>query len=157
MRKQLKPEFVDAIPEVLDPDTLYLSMRFRTTVHECACGCGEKVVAKLSPNDWNMTYNGRDVTLSPSIGNWTFPCRSHYFIRGNNIVVAGNMSSEAIEKGRTQNAIRKVAAMAKVDAQETELGSPASKETPDRPKTQMKSISIAGRFWNWLGDMLKGH
>ena len=29
------------------------------------------------------------VSLHPSIGNWSFPCRSHYWIRGNRVVWAG--------------------------------------------------------------------
>ena len=41
---RLRNEFVDHIPEQLDDGVLYVSMRFGTVVHRCACGCGEEVV-----------------------------------------------------------------------------------------------------------------
>ena len=34
----------------------------------------------LGPGEWKVTYDGRTVSLAPSIGNWSFPCRSHYWI-----------------------------------------------------------------------------
>lgn len=107
MITQLEPCFVDGVPETLEDGRLYISIRFKTTSHLCACGCGERVVAKLNPNDWNMLYNGRDITLHPSIGNWSFECRSHYFVRRNKIVWAGDMTDEQIERGRRSNANRK--------------------------------------------------
>ena len=76
----LRHEFVDHIPEQLDDDVLYVSIRFGTMVHRCACGCGEEVVTPLGPAEWRLTYDGRTVSLTPSIGNWSFPCRSHYWI-----------------------------------------------------------------------------
>lgn len=110
MITQLEPYFVDGVPETLEDGRLYISIRFKTTSHLCACGCGERVVAKLNPNDWNMLYNGRDITLHPSIGNWSFDCRSHYFVRKNKIIWAGDMTNEKIEHGRLSNANRKKAA-----------------------------------------------
>ena len=77
---RLRNEFVDHIPEQLDDGVLYVSMRFGTVVHRCACGCGEEVVTPLGPVEWRLTYDGRTVSLEPSIGNWSFPCRSHYWI-----------------------------------------------------------------------------
>ena len=73
-------EFVDHIPEQLFDGVLYVSIRFATVVHRCACGCGEEVVTPLGPAEWKLTYDGRTVSLAPSIGNWSFPCRSHYWI-----------------------------------------------------------------------------
>jgi hypothetical protein len=40
------------------------------------------------------------VSLDPSIGNWQFPCRSHYWIRRERIVWAPAMSDRAIAAGR---------------------------------------------------------
>ena len=77
---RLRNEFVDCIPEQLDDGVLYVSMRFGTVVHRCACGCGEEVVTPLGPVEWRLTYDERTVSLDPSIGNWSFPCRSHYWI-----------------------------------------------------------------------------
>ena len=77
---RLRHEFVDHIPEQLDDGVLYVSIRFGTAVHRCACRCGEEVVTPLGPVEWRLTYDGRTVSLAPSIGNWSFPCRSHYWI-----------------------------------------------------------------------------
>jgi hypothetical protein len=38
------------------------------------------VVTPLSPTFWRMTFDGETISLYPSIGNWNFPCRSHYWI-----------------------------------------------------------------------------
>ena len=77
---KLRHEFVDHIPEQLDDGVLYVSIRFGTVVHRCACGCGEEVVTPLGPVEWRLIYDGRTVSLTPSIGNWSFACRSHYWI-----------------------------------------------------------------------------
>jgi len=82
----IKPVFVDTIPEKLEPKVLYISIRFRTASHLCASGCGEKVVTPIRPLRWALIYNGDSVSLSPSIGNFQLPCKSHYYIRRNNIV-----------------------------------------------------------------------
>ena len=66
---RLRNEFVDHIPEQLDDGVLYVSMRFGTVVHRCACGCGEVVVTPLGPVEWRLTYDGRTISLEPSIGN----------------------------------------------------------------------------------------
>lgn len=81
----LRHQFVENAPEELEPGTLYVSIPFATVLHTCACGCGHEVVTPLSPSDWIMTYDGVSVSLSPSIGNWNFPCRSHYVIRHNRV------------------------------------------------------------------------
>ncbi len=77
---RLRNEFVDHVPEQLDDGVLYVSMRFGTVVHRCPCGCGEEVVTPLGPTEWRLTYDGRTISLEPSIGNWSFLCRSHYWI-----------------------------------------------------------------------------
>lgn len=80
-----KPAFVESLPETLKERTLYVCMEFATASHKCACGCGKEVVTPLSPTDWKLMFDGRTVTLHPSIGNWGFECRSHYWIRGNRV------------------------------------------------------------------------
>ena len=78
-------KFTDRLPPVLESETLYVSMACATVVHLCACGCGRKVVTPLSPGDWRLTFDGKSLTLSPSIGNWQYPCWSHYWIRSSRI------------------------------------------------------------------------
>lgn len=84
----IRHRFVENIPEVLEQGVLYVSLRYRTMVHRCACGCGEEVVTPIGPAAWTMTYDGGGVSITPSIGNWSLPCRSHYWIERNRVLWA---------------------------------------------------------------------
>lgn len=83
--KRLTHSFVDCIPETFEDAVLFVSVRYGTAVHRCCCGCGREVVTPLTPTDWKLTFDGETVSLHPSIGNWNFPCRSHYWIRNNRV------------------------------------------------------------------------
>lgn len=104
---KLRHEFVDHIPERLDDGVLYVSMRFGTAVHRCACGCGEEVVTPLGPVEWRLTYDGRAVSLEPSIGNWSFPCRSHYWIEEGNVRWARSFSETEVALVRQETGTRR--------------------------------------------------
>lgn len=70
MRLQsVTPEFAEFIPSTLEPGKLYVSMTYATTVHLCACGCGNKVVLPLSPAEWQLFFDGEALDISPSVGN----------------------------------------------------------------------------------------
>jgi hypothetical protein len=87
MMNELISEFVEFIPEKLENGIIYISMKYEIAVHLCCCGeCGMKTVTPLSSGGWKLTLDNRLVTLEPSIGNFQFPCKSHYLIRNNNIV-----------------------------------------------------------------------
>jgi hypothetical protein len=73
-------------------------------VHKCCCGCGREVVTPLSPTGWQLIFDGKAVSLYPSIGSWSLPCRSHYFITKNQVVWASNWSDKRIAKGREREA-----------------------------------------------------
>jgi hypothetical protein len=94
---RIQPEFVEQFPANLEPGILYVSIRFSTTAHLCACGCGRQVIAPLNPRRYRMTYDGERVSLKPSIGNWYFPCKSHYWIRKNKIDWSWTFSDSEIE------------------------------------------------------------
>lgn len=100
---RLEPEFVDLIPTEVREGVLYVSMEYATTVHLCPSGCGNKVVLPLSPAEWRLTYDGEAITLSPSVGNWQYPCRSHYWVRGNQIITAKPWTERQIEQGRQRD------------------------------------------------------
>ena len=87
----LRHRFVENIPEVLEQGVLYVSLRYRTMVHRCACRCGEEVVTPIGPAAWTMTYDGDGVTIAPSIGNWSLPCRSHYWIERGRVLWAPSL------------------------------------------------------------------
>jgi hypothetical protein len=105
--KTLEHRFVEEMPTTLDEGVLYISMRFRTALHKCVCGCGYEVVTPFSPTDWQLTFDGESVSLSPSIGSWEFACRSHYFITNNKVVHAGDWDDWEVEKGRKRDRERK--------------------------------------------------
>jgi hypothetical protein len=93
-------EFVESVPEIIKEQTLYISIPFTTAIHLCPCGCWEEVVTKIAPHRWHMTYDGETVSLYPSIGNWSLPCESHYWIKKNTIIWAGKWSKEKITRVR---------------------------------------------------------
>lgn len=92
----LSSVFTTSIPAVPEPKTLYVSLKYRTAVHLCACGCGAKVVTPLGPSDWVLSFDGT-VSLSPSIGNGQLPCRSHYYIRCDRIDWLPSISTQATD------------------------------------------------------------
>lgn len=96
----LKHNFVEYIPSNIEEGNLYISIQYATVVHKCACGCGNEVVTPLSPADWSLSYDGESVTLDPSIGNWSFNCHSHYWIRKNKIRWAERWSNKKIGENR---------------------------------------------------------
>ena len=104
---KLRHEFVDYIPTNLDDSVLYVSIRFGIVVHRCACGCGEEVVTPLGPGEWKLTYDGRTVSLAPSIGNWSFPCRSHYWIDEGSVQWARGFSEAEIMRVRKEAKARR--------------------------------------------------
>lgn len=101
---QIRPRFVDFIPDRLEEGVLYISERYRTCSHLCCCGCGEEVVTPLSPAEWVVRREGDTVSLWPSVGNWDYRCRSHYVIRHNKVLWAGQMTARQIEQIRKRDA-----------------------------------------------------
>lgn len=94
--------FVEHFPEQLDAGVLYVSMPFASAAHLCACGCGKEVVTPLSPVAWNLTFDGESISLNPSIGSWSFPCRSHYWIERGGVEWSYEMSEREIRAGRAR-------------------------------------------------------
>ncbi len=107
MKMSLQYKFVEFIPEKVEEGILYVSIEYCTAIHKCVCGCGNEVVTPLSPTDWRLTFNGKSITLYPSIGNWNFECQSHYWIRNNNVEFAGHWTEKEIRLGRENDLERK--------------------------------------------------
>lgn len=113
--KQIRPEYVEFIPEHIENGVLYISERYRTAVHNCCCGCGKEVVTPLSPAEWSVKLNHSRVSLWPSIGNWSFPCRSHYLIRDNHVIVAMTMTDRQIQRVKKNDRADKTAQIQRVN------------------------------------------
>ena len=95
----ITPEFVDTVPPAAEmkDGVVYISEKYDVAIHMCACGCRNQTVmpinfigddGKKTTYGWDYTWVATDlvsVSFSPSIGNFAFPCKSHYFIRNNKI------------------------------------------------------------------------
>jgi hypothetical protein len=103
----LRHEFVEFIPDELDELTVYISIEYATASHKCVCGCGNRVVTPISPTDWQLTFDGKTISLYPSIGNWSFPCKSHYWVEKNTVYWAEQWSDARIQACRAHSAIIK--------------------------------------------------
>jgi len=99
----LKHKFVDKIPDSVEEDVVYVSIPYETVIHKCCCGCGCEVVTPLSPTDWSVTFNGESISLEPSIGNWSFKCRSHYWITENEVIWSTKWGDKRIEEVRKRD------------------------------------------------------
>ena len=143
MTNVLTPVFVEFIPEILEDGTLYISREYQTAVHKCCCGCGQKVVTPLSPTGWRLTVDGGKVSLYPSIGNWSFPCRSHYWINRNAVQWSYQMSKEDIQAGRRRDARMKDQYFGAESDEALE-----SAEAPARGEREKESLWT--RFKRWL-------
>jgi hypothetical protein len=122
----LAHEFVEYIPEEVREGTLYISMEYGTAVHKCCCGCGREVVTPLSPTGWQLTFDGKSVSLYPSIGSWSLPCQSHYFITKNKVVWAPKWAKQQIARGRAAEARAKEEYYAATPAPATEKVTPSA-------------------------------
>ena len=100
----VEPRFVDSAPEILDPGVMYVSIRHKTVLHLCACGCGHEVVTPLAPHRWRLVFDGETVSLEPSVSNGVLACRSHYFITRNMIDWRRPMTEAGIEWARSRDA-----------------------------------------------------
>lgn len=126
--KVIIPVFVTSIPADLEEGYLYISMDYATALHKCACGCGIEVVTPLTPTDWKLTFDG-SVSLYPSIGNWSFPCRSHYWIRNSRIRWAEAWTDDEVRLNREADIARKQRHYANTKAAETVTKSPGATDS----------------------------
>ena len=117
----MKPEivfthvFVESVPDELQERTLYVSVKFATVIHKCCCGCGRQVVTPLAPARWKLTFDGKTISLHPSIGNWSMPCRSHYWIERNRVKWAKQWPQEEIREGKLRDSRVKERQLANAD------------------------------------------
>ena len=97
---KISHKFVKHIPNQIEERVLYISIEYCVAVHKCVCGCGNEVVTPLSPTDWELRFDGKSISLYPSIGNWNYECKSHYYITRNRIRFAKPWKDWEIEQGR---------------------------------------------------------
>ena len=97
---RIRLELVEFMPSTLEHGVLYVSKKYRTAAHLCACGCGEKIRTQLGPLGWKFMNQRQGPSLYPSVGNWQKPCRSHYFIKSGLVVWATALTEAEVLYGR---------------------------------------------------------
>jgi hypothetical protein len=140
----LNHEFVEYIPDELNDKTVYISVRHRTVIHKCVCGCGIEVVTPISPTDWQLTFDGQTISLFPSIGNWNYPCRSHYWIKKSKVVWAEEWSTERINAARGRDA------RLKTDYYASKQSADKSEQSNAESKIEIRSKGKAEQMWQTI-------
>ncbi len=83
--KTFQHKFVEFIPDTIEEGILYISISYKSAAHNCFCGCGNIVFTPLIKGRWSLIFQGKNVSLYPSIGSANLECRSHYFLTENNV------------------------------------------------------------------------
>lgn len=149
--KYLEPVWVEFVPDQLDEGKLYISEKYGTAIHKCCCGCGEEVVTPLSPADWRIIRTGQAVTLHPSIGNWSYFCQSHYFIRENRVVWAAQMTPAQIKRNQQADSQLKERYIAELNRRRMDT-------TEQQRATPAESASFGGlikAIWRYIKSLFK--
>lgn len=110
------PKYVENTPETLNEGVLYICERYHIAAHKCCCGCDQEVITPLSRADWLMHKENDLVTLFPSIGNWSFRCQSHYWIKKNKVIWSFAMTKKEIEHVRARDKADKEAYITSINS-----------------------------------------
>ena len=135
---RLEHQFVQHIPDHLEPGILYISMDYATAAHSCCCGCGEEVVTPFTPTDWKMVFDGESVSLRPSIGNWNLRCKSHYVIDRGFVMVAEPWSNAQVAAERQRDKIAKALF----------YGGPRLPECPRTSQDEIPGVPKVTSWWS---------
>ena len=150
-QQSLRPVFVEYIPEQIHDGALYISQRYQTATHKCCCGCGQEVVTPIGPTNWALRMERGAVTLDPSIGNWSLPCRSHYWIRDGKVVWAAPMSRQQIERGRAYDQRSRDLYIAEVNREKEQKERLPAHDAANVRQSENRVTSTWQRFRKWLG------
>jgi Family of unknown function (DUF6527) len=147
---RIHPEFVHEIPRELESGKLYVTMEYGTAVHLCCCGCGYEVVTPLHPTRWTLIYDGEAVSLRPSVGSWSLPCRSHYLITGSEVRWARVWSDAQVQRVRARD-------RAYVERYFGPDGAKPWIEDPNQldDDRRFRLRGLVDRLWRWLSR--RGH
>lgn len=102
-RSSYKHAFVETMPDVLEEGVLYVCVGYATSAHNCFCGCGREVVTPIHPTKWKLAFDGVTVSLAPSVGSWSLPCKSHYWLENGRVYWADTFSDEEIRAVRLRD------------------------------------------------------
>jgi hypothetical protein len=80
---EVTPVYVNHIPDNMEFGKIYISNEYHTANHLCLCGCGGETVTPLIGSGWKLTEKDGKISLTPSILNGNYECKSHYIITNN--------------------------------------------------------------------------
>lgn len=91
---RIEPIYVEFMPDFKDMEEakIYISGKYKTAIHRCLCGCGLKTALPLDciidgvDHGWKLIKENKEgtiVSFTPSVGNFQYPCKSHYIITKN--------------------------------------------------------------------------
>ena len=152
----LTHEFVEFVPDELKERTIYVSIKYKTAVHLCCCGCGHQVVTPLSPTAWKLTFDGVSISLHPSIGSWNLPCRSHYWIEQDCAIWSRQWSQAEIEAGRVAEAKAKARYFGTGDKEPEPPVVPAQLAAASGKTTESHSPASKQNIWRKMKKWLSG-
>ena len=118
------------IPKELKAGVLYVAEEFGAAAHLCPCGCGCKVRTPLGPAEWTLEVTDLGPSLRPSIGNWQYPCRSHYWIAQGQVLWSKDWTTEQVAAGRRAEEDRRQVYFNRLD--------------------QRHTVSLVKRVWRWI-------
>ena len=148
--RQLDHRFVESFPDQLEAGVLYVSTPYASVAHACACGCGLEVITPLSPTDWKLTFDGKNVSLYPSIGRSGLPCRSHYWIKDGAVEWSYDMSDDEIKAGRLRDEKAKdLYYGSRADHRDV---SKLDASLPNKSSPKDRPTSLWGHFLEWLNE-----
>ena len=61
----------------------------------------------IGPTDWRLEDTPSGPSLTPSVGNWQQPCRSHYWIRNNHVLWSDQWSKGKVDTLKQREAERR--------------------------------------------------
>lgn len=141
--------FVEGAPATLEPGVLYVSIRHRSVLHLCACGCGFEVVTPLAPHRWQLIFDGESVSIEPSVGNSALPCRSHYFITQDKVDWHRPMTEKGIEWARRRDQRAVEAAFGSDEEPDHTRATKAPSTTEPGPQPHGVSVVPRGQRFKW--------
>ena len=80
---EIEPVWIETIPNEMEQGKIYISEKYQTANHLCLCGCGNQTITPFGERSkmWGLVKekDGK-ISLTGSVGNYSFPCKSHYII-----------------------------------------------------------------------------
>lgn len=146
----IEHRFVDTIPKELDEGVLYISIQYTTAVHRCLCGRGNKVTTPIRPQKWHLEFDGERVSLDPSIGNFSFPCQSHYWIRSDRVYWSDQLSKSEIDRLRIREKRLESPAVPGMKPGSSSVGRPPKSLPPStEPPRSRQEGGLLRRMLSW--------